>query len=355
MVDMTDTDAIDDMLERFSLSSSYGHEDLIELHSIINKYNSSRKRGDEFRIDYSDMIYLPATMKLRHNKYKNILVDEVQDLNKCQAELINKIRAKESRLITVGDGFQSIYLFAGSDTQSFESFQKADGTKVLPLSVTYRCPISVVEEARKYCPTISHAPNAEQGFVGEGFLDEVEEGDAVLCRNNSPLFEAYLEFLDEDKKAYIVGSDISEKFDKLIHPYRNSHISSLIDGLNDGLYRLEGMLTERGVKKPKSHPQYQALLDTSRSLSILASKSSNMEDLKKRISDIFCPKKDAIVLSSIHKSKGLEYDNVFLLRPDLLPNKFAKSEEELRQESNLMFVAITRAKKEFKYIYKQED
>ncbi len=93
----------------------------------------------------------------------------------------------------------------------------------------------------------------------------------------------------------------------------------------------------------------------SRALSILASKSSNMDHLKRMIADIFCPKKDAIVLSSIHKSKGLEYDNVFLLRPDLIPSKFAKTEEELRQENNLMFVAITRAKKEFKYIYKNED
>ena len=327
----------------------------MELHAIMTKYNSSRKKGEVFEIDYSDMLYLPATMNLRCTKYKNILVDEVQDLNKCQAAIIKKIRAKESRLVVVGDPYQSIYLFAGADTESFESFGAADGTKVLPLSVTYRCPIAVVEEARKYCPTISHAPNAEQGYVGEGFIDEVEEGDAVLCRNNSPLFEAYLDFIDDDKKAYIVGKDIQEKFDKLIHPYRNSHISSLMDGLRDGLDRLDDILKQKGVKKPENHPQYQSLSDISRALSILASKSSDMNHLKRMITDIFCEKKDAIVMSSIHKSKGLEYDNVFLLRPDLLPSRFAKSEEELKQENNLLFVAITRAKKEFRYIHKQED
>ena len=39
MVDMSNTDSIDEMLERFSLSSNYGHEDLIELHKILDKYN----------------------------------------------------------------------------------------------------------------------------------------------------------------------------------------------------------------------------------------------------------------------------------------------------------------------------
>jgi superfamily I DNA/RNA helicase len=356
MTDGSDAEAVREMLLDFRIDSSYGVDDLMELVKILNKYNTTKKRGDVFELDFTDMIYLPTTLtRLKYPKYENVLVDEVQDLNKCQAKLINKIRARKSRLITVGDPYQSIYLFAGADTSSFYSFSDAPETISLPLSVTYRCPTEVVLEAAKFSPAIQASPNAEKGFVGQGYLDDVDEGDAVLCRNNSPLFEAYIQFLYEDKKAYIVGKDIQERFMGLIKPYKNSHISSLVDGLKTQLGIMEDALRAKGVKNPTQHPKYQQFLDVAKSLSIIAESCPNIKSLIKRIEEIFCPKKDAIVLSSIHKSKGLEYDRVFLLRPDLLPNKFAKSEEELQQERNLQFVAITRAKKEFYYVYKEDE
>ena len=356
LVDVTDEEAVKEMLLRFSVDSDYGYKDLLELHGILNKYNTSRKRGLEFDIDFSDMVYLPATMgKLKYPKFENILLDEVQDLNKSQKAIVDKIRSRDSRVISVGDEFQSIYLFAGADTEAFESFSKAPNTVSLPLSVSYRCPRAVVEEAKKYSPNINASPFAEEGYVGEAEVDDIEEGDAVLCRNNSPLFEAYLQLIYEGKKAYIVGSEMAEKFKSLIKPYASSHISSLIDGLNKQLMMIEDHLLAKGVKNPKQHPKYTSFHDTAKSLSVVAESCNDIKMLIRRIDEIFCPKKDAVILSSIHKSKGLEYDRVFLLRPDLLPNKFAKSEEELKQENNLMFVAITRAKKSFRYIYRCEE
>jgi superfamily I DNA/RNA helicase len=303
------------------------------------------------------MVYLAGSLpKLKYPKYENVLVDECQDLNASQHLMIGKIRARKGgRLISVGDFFQTIYGFAGSDSDSFKKFASAPNTTSLPLSVTYRCPINVVLEAQKYSPEISAAPNAEYGYVGDGDIDMVEEGDAVLCRNNSPLFEAYLDLLYEGKKAYIVGKDIAEKFHTLIKPYRSSHVGALISGLKYQLEQIHDALSAKGVKKPLAHPKYQAFLDISRSLSLLAERSSSVKELEKSIDKIFSPQKDAIILSSIHKSKGLEYDRVFLLRPDLLPNKFAKSAEEIQQENNLMFVAITRSKSQFFYIHKEEE
>jgi superfamily I DNA/RNA helicase len=356
LTNIEDEDAVEKMLERFGITSDYGYDDLKELVGITNKYNQNKKRTDVFEIDFSDMIYLPATLeKLKYPKYDNVLVDESQDLNLAQHMLISKIRSRKGRLINVGDGFQQIYLFAGSDSASFKRFEEADNTISLPLSVTYRCPINVVEEARRFSPEITAAPDAEYGFVGEGFLDNVEEGDCVLCRNNSPLFEAYLQFLYEGKKAYIVGKDIAERFHNLIKPYKNSHITSLIDGLNEQLNSISDALSHRGVRNPEQHPKYQSFLDIARSLSVIAEGCQSIKMLERRIDEVFHPKKDAIVLSSIHKAKGLEYDRVFLLRPDLLPSKFAKTEEEIQQENNLMFVAITRAKKQFFYVHKNDE
>jgi superfamily I DNA/RNA helicase len=53
--------------------------------------------------------------------------------------------------------------------------------------------------------------------------------------------------------------------------------------------------------------------------------------------------------STIHKAKGLEHDHVYLLRPDLLPAFFARTPEQVQQEDNLAYVAITRAKETFGY------
>ena len=49
-----------------------------------------------------------------------------------------------------------------------------------------------------------------------------------------------------------------------------------------------------------------------------------------------------VVLCSGHRSKGLEWDRVVILRPDLLPHPAAESEEDLAQEENLKYVMLTR-------------
>ena len=51
-------------------------------------------------------------------------------------------------------------------------------------------------------------------------------------------------------------------------------------------------------------------------------------------------------MMTIHKSKGLENDRVFLCRLDLIPSKFAVTQSQLDQERNLLYVGITRAKRE---------
>jgi superfamily I DNA/RNA helicase len=54
--------------------------------------------------------------------------------------------------------------------------------------------------------------------------------------------------------------------------------------------------------------------------------------------------KDAVILGTIHRSKGLEANNVYIVAPHLLPHPLAKQSWELQQECNLATVAATRAK-----------
>ena len=60
-------------------------------------------------------------------------------------------------------------------------------------------------------------------------------------------------------------------------------------------------------------------------------------------------KDDGIALMTFHKSKGLECRDVYLIRLDLWPSKFAETKEQLLQENNIMFVGRTRAMRGINY------
>lgn len=62
--------------------------------------------------------------------------------------------------------------------------------------------------------------------------------------------------------------------------------------------------------------------------------------------------KTPMKLSTIHKAKGLENDKIFLICPELIPSRFATQLWQLKQEQNLLYVAITRAKKDLTYVSK---
>jgi superfamily I DNA/RNA helicase len=46
----------------------------------------------------------------------------------------------------------------------------------------------------------------------------------------------------------------------------------------------------------------------------------------------------------VHRAKGLEADNVFVIKPSAMPSRHAKQEWEMMQEKNIQYVAFTRAK-----------
>jgi superfamily I DNA/RNA helicase len=72
---------------------------------------------------------------------------------------------------------------------------------------------------------------------------------------------------------------------------------------------------------------------------------TRVEDVEKLIYAIFAPKKDALIFSSMHRSKGREADHVVILDCNRMTLDMDKmNEEEKQQEINLCYVAFTRAK-----------
>lgn len=90
-------------------------------------------------IDYNDMIVL-ATKNIPNINYKYIIVDEYQDTSYIRYKFLKAIIDKTgSKLMCVGDDYQSIYRFNGCDIDMFINFKKYFGyTKILKIQNTYR-------------------------------------------------------------------------------------------------------------------------------------------------------------------------------------------------------------------------
>jgi len=316
---------------------------------------------DRKTFDFIDMVYLPAidnSIWMFPQDY--VFVDEVQDLNKCQIRIIEKILKKDKktgnyigRLISVGDAFQSIYGFNGTDEKSFQWFEKFNNTKVLPLSISFRCSKNVIKKAQEIVPDIKALPNAPDGIVREGnVLEEAGDGDFILCRTTTPIVKLFFEFLVKQKKVMIKGSDIGIQLIELIGTINN--IPKLIDFWEKEIDKYKKELEDSGVININEHSGFVNLQDKVNTLLFLAKISNSVEDLKNKIRMIFKDDIEGIVLSTVHKVKGLEANRVFIIRPDLLPMKNVNYLQYV-QEKNLEYVAYTRAKNELIFDYNWTD
>jgi superfamily I DNA/RNA helicase len=307
---------------------------------------------DRKTFDYTDMIYLPAvdnSIWMFPQDY--VFIDEIQDLNRCQIKIVEKILKKDKtngkiigRLISVGDFFQGVYGFNAADDKSFEWFEKFPNTKILPLSVSFRCSKNVIKKAQEIVPDIKALDNAPDGIVRDGnVITEAQSGDFVLCRTTMPLVKLFFEFLTLHRKAIIKGSDIGVHLIELIGKINN--IDKLIKFWEKELATFRRDLMSEGILNPNEHSGYTALEDKVMTLLFLARLSDSIIDLKYKIKTIFTDEIQGICLSTVHKIKGLEANRVFIIRPDLLPLQNVKSWQYI-QEKNLEYVAYTRAKLE---------
>ncbi len=85
-----------------------------------------------------------------HDRYKYVLVDEFQDVNKMQIRLLKNLMNPEAQLFCVGDDWQSIYGFRGSDVKYIVEFSKFfKASKIFQLSTNYRSNDKIVKASNK--------------------------------------------------------------------------------------------------------------------------------------------------------------------------------------------------------------
>ena len=315
-------------------------------------------------IDYTDMVWLPNVLFLKPLGllYDFIFIDECQDINKAERELILKCFKMGTRMVSVGDRSQMLYEFSGADSDSFNILSSMPNTINLPLSISYRCPKKVVEFANRIVKEIKPQENAIDGeIVRDVPLEVVQDGDMILCRNNAPLVQIYNEFLKLGKKCHIRGKEIGRNLKSIVKSTRQDKLN--VDCREDGVFvRLyDDLFTSRNKLMEKfnidaetaiNSPQIQNKLDLINALEILAEGINTVDEINNKIDEIF-PKRDktsGISLSTIHKAKGLEAENVYIACESLMPSKSAKKDWEIKQEYNLMYVAYTRPKKRLGFI-----
>lgn len=308
--------------------------------------------SDRSQFDFADMIYVPATdSSVRLVKYDYVFCDESQDFSLVQHEFIKKCIARHGRLITVGDPRQAIYGFAGADANSYSKLSSVNGSSVrMPLSVCYRCDKNIVNEAKKIVSEIEPYDDAANGVVRDGSLLELRHGDWILCRNVRPLVAAYVWLVRNKIKCKIKGKEIGEGLIALIDKVGGTTLADLERGLREERQSIHDRLLARGVKKPTYHPKMELIEERQDILRFLIDEVSSVRELREMIGSIFDDDCDGILLSTIHKAKGLENDRVFFIIPELIPSKYAVMDWQLEQEQNLKYVAITRARHELIYV-----
>lgn len=321
------------------------------------------------KIDFNDMIWLPVILDLPVFKYDLLLVDEAQDLNRCQQALAKKAG---KRLILCGDPKQAIYGFAGADCQSMSRMEdelKATpaGCVHLPLTVTRRCGKAIVKEANKYVPDFEAFETNSDGLISsakyEGepdnrrqsgnssYLGLVQDGDMVLCRVNAPLVSQCFRFLKAGRKATIQGRDIGTGLITTIKKCKAENVVDLTSKLSDWLAREQH---KENSKRNPNEAKLIALQDRYDCLCCFCDGAETVEQVIEKIENIFTDDKGAkgIRLSSVHKAKGLEAHRVFILIPKgaAMPHPMAKTAWAKEQEYNLLYVAITRAINELVWV-----
>ncbi len=121
---------------------------------IYKKYEDRLKEANA--LDFDDLLMalvtilkkFPETLEKYQNKYKYILVDEYQDTNTAQYVLLNLLAQAHQNLCVVGDDWQSIYRFRGSDFRNMLKFEKDyPAAKIVFLEENYRSTQNILDAA----------------------------------------------------------------------------------------------------------------------------------------------------------------------------------------------------------------
>jgi hypothetical protein len=253
---------------------------------------------EEYLVKYLELL----NSEKFESEYKYLFIDEYQDINQLQYEIIQKWFDNCKLLIVVGDDQQNIYTFRNTSIKYILNFcEEFVNASYKYLTTNYRCNQGIVELS-----------NAIIGFN----TDRIEK--QILCGSSDTMKKPKIRFFQNEQKEKEYILDFLRKI-QIQHTNNNSKYEipsvAILSRTNKKLYKIENFLA-------LNHIQTQ-LLDA---------------ELKEESIE------SNIILTTIHGSKGLEFDYVIII--NCVDGSFPIIGADLQEERRLFYVACTRAKKE---------
>lgn len=284
----------------------------------------SIKQSYEGLIDYNDQVYMPALFRGTYPQFPIVLVDEYQDLSPCNHALLSRL--VKGRIIGVGDPNQNIYGFRGAAAEGMTSAIANFSMDVYPLSTSFRCPSTIVNHVKWHVP--SFRASKEGGNVRLPHrLDssDIGDGSTIISRNNAPLLRVAFSLLGSGRSISIAGSDIGPKLIAIMKKLgsvdltKSQTLDAIAEWENDKL-----------AKESKTAE------DLAGCMRVFAEHGTDLGQAIAYAEHLF-KQTGTILLTTIHKAKGLEWKDVYHLDPWLVrrhPNP---------QQKNLDYVCSTRS------------
>lgn len=383
LTDMSSNKDVSRLIDDHVLFLYYGDEgysapDISEITSTLKILDTKSRQQFETQgvIDFTDMLWITFN-KLKYDNwevpywalYTNIYCDEVQDFSNIQLNFLKFIKRTKGRYVFIGDFHQAIYNFAGANAQAFNQIPKMFApVETFDLPICYRCAKSHLSRVnREYGIPILPCDDAPLGFVKTIDKNKIPEyakaGDMVISRKNKWIAEVVLDlarngtpiFIEDKEMVVVIKRQILsskctsvgtlKKFlQKVISNYNKKLFEIVSKNVREGGHEEEHLeaVTETNSKIDNTsflleilegYLEHHASSDS-------VSKFSNFIDKLLNTT----PSPSCVRLCSIHKAKGLEATNVFVLNEAKINYDFRNSKEQNVQEKNLSYIATTRAK-----------
>ncbi|HAD96645.1 MAG TPA: DNA/RNA helicase [Cryomorphaceae bacterium] len=337
------------------------------LQILLEEGNAYSQRT--LQVDFTDMLYLPVQWKLEPpGKFDFIFIDECQDLSKAQLAIALKYGHSGTRILSVGDPRQSIYGFTGADIESFGRIKEITKATPLPLTTCFRCPQGVIKIAREIRKDIT-GRKQEEGVVetiaSHQVITRARPGDLIISRLKDPLLLLVFDFIDKDIKVHIHPDEVKELISELRYLFKPEERNKPFYAIPGGVATLMRQVTksreyiitknaeriiddtERKEVIEQEKAYLKKRLDFLEKKSLKWEECATMEQVLLKVKDYISAKENCIRLSTIHRAKGLEEKRVFIIDYPRLPHtRLGIQPWEQTQETNLKYVAVTRAKEE---------
>lgn len=304
------------------------------------------------QIDWADQIFVPLVNGWLHQIADYLLGDEYQDFNPVQHEAFIALLGNARGGILFDDR-QQIYGWRGAVDNGADKMVERLQAEVHTMSVSRRCAKVIATQAQTLVPDFRAHESAPEGKIDSMNFDNAirqgKEGDAFLSRTNAPNMSTCFAFLRRGITARIEGRDIGAQLDGVIKQVGETYeITSFLD-------KLEIWVQARIAKAKGFNAQatIDYVCDQAETLKVLAENCNTVPEMSAKIQTIFEDsngnERPSVKCSTVHKAKGLEWNNVYILN-DTFKTRATASPAAQREEQNIKYVAWTRARTNLNFV-----